>query len=737
MATRTEYEFLVRMGAQMDKSLDSVVKGISGKLGSIFTAGAVVKGVSSLNKKLNELQRNILTTSFTIAEESIDSYAKLETSVVNAANVFGGSQQKVTANQQKLLDVSKELSYQTKYSAVEIADAAYYMGLAGMDIEDAIDIDADSGISNLQNMLKLAAVSGEDVVTVIDLITDSMSAMGQELSASNVNTFMDELAVTMSSTNTNATQAMEALIKYAATAEATGISMEEQLGLIGVLANRGIKDSEAGTALNSIISRMVGNPEGAKGWAQAGISLYNDDGSFRGVVPLMTELAEKIGSFTKEEQNNLMYKIAGTRQLAKQYDILAALSKESENVQSEFDKLIADIGGSDGTLNQMFAEIEDTYAYQKAVFDNNVEGIKLELGEELLPIANKTLGFMTENMPQIRDLVSELGSTITQRVLPKMEPLFEKILTGLDTFLESDALDDTIDNIAGWFEDVVDWISGFDPVRLGDNIAQMSDNITGIVRFLLNLQNSKLGAWLGLGETVTEGLGRVETNTAFNKFARMTLAKGGEATEWSSYLTKLSALTAGTAEEYAAALGNRFTSTGQEIPKDIYELFGIDEQIYAETIDALGEQGDDVQRFMDQLNEALIEMGESAQIALAEVRQAMGYVQTYQGANATQSTKKVRGGTMTAFASGGIVTEPTLGLIGEAGENEAVIPLSKIGQVMRSLSGNGGGNITYAPVFQVSGGADEKVIRQAARDAFNEFKANYARLQKETARRAF
>lgn len=735
MATRTEYEFLVRMGAQMDKSLDSVVRGISGKLGSIFTAGAVVKGISFLNQKLNELQKNVFTTSINIAEESIDSYAKLETSVVNAANIFGGSQKEVAENQKKLLEISKELSYQTKYSAVEISDATSYMALAGMDIEQALEINPDNGISNLENMLHLAAVSGEDVVTVIDLITDSMSAMGQELSASNVSTFMDELAVTMSSTNTNATQAMEALIKYAATAEATGISMEEQLGLIGVLANRGIKDTEAGTALNSIISRMVGSPEGAKGWKAAGISLYNKDGSFRGVVPLMTELAEKIDSFTKDDQNEIMYKIAGTRQLSKQYDILAALSKDSENVQSEFEALIDEIGGSDGTLEKMFTEIEDTYAYQKAVFDNNIEGLKLELGEELLPVANQALSFMTENMPQIRDLVSELGSTITQRLLPKMEPLFENILTGLDAFLESDALDDTINNIAGWFEDAVNWISGLDPVRLGENIAQMSDNITGIVRFLLNLQNSKLGAWLGLGENITEGLGRVETNTAFNKFARMSRAKGGEANEWSAYLTTLSALTAGTAEEYAAALGNRFITTGQDIPKDIYELFGIDEQIYASTIAALGEQGDDVQRFMDQLNAALIEMGDSAQIALAEVRQAMGYVQTYP--SATQSTKKVRGGTMTAFASGGIVTEPTLGLIGEAGENEAVIPLSKIGQVMRSMGGNGGGNITYAPVFQISGRADAETIKAAARDAYAEFKTNYARLQKETARRAF
>ena len=46
------------------------------------------------------------------------------------------------------------------------------------------------------------------------------------------------------------------------------------------------------------------------------------------------------------------------------------------------------------------------------------------------------------------------------------------------------------------------------------------------------------------------------------------------------------------------------------------------------------------------------------------------------------------------FANGGIVTKPTMGIIGEAGQSEAVIPLNRLPQMMGSIGGNQNGEFT-------------------------------------------
>ena len=46
------------------------------------------------------------------------------------------------------------------------------------------------------------------------------------------------------------------------------------------------------------------------------------------------------------------------------------------------------------------------------------------------------------------------------------------------------------------------------------------------------------------------------------------------------------------------------------------------------------------------------------------------------------------------FAKGGIVTAPTMGIVGEAGQSEAIIPLNRLPQIMGSMGGNQRGEFT-------------------------------------------
>ncbi|KAF5061108.1 Phage-related minor tail protein [anaerobic digester metagenome] len=95
------------------------------------------------------------------------------------------------------------------------------------------------------------------------------------------------------------------------------------------------------------------------------------------------------------------------------------------------------------------------------------------------------------------------------------------------------------------------------------------------------------------------------------------------------------------------------------------------------------------------------------------------------------------GSKVPALASGGVVTAPTLSLIGEGGEPEAVIPLSKLEKILGGASASVGGGVTFAPVIQISGEASKKDVDEALNNAYEKFKGFMARYEKDKRRLAF
>ena len=89
-----------------------------------------------------------------------------------------------------------------------------------------------------------------------------------------------------------------------------------------------------------------------------------------------------------------------------------------------------------------------------------------------------------------------------------------------------------------------------------------------------------------------------------------------------------------------------------------------------------------------------------------------------------------------AMANGGIVTAPTLSLIGEGREPEAVLPLSRLEQMLGGIS-TGGGSITFSPRIEIHGKADRDEIVSGTRASYDDFKRFMDRYLKDNRRTAF
>jgi TP901 family phage tail tape measure protein len=180
-------------------------------------------------------------------------FASIGVAVTKSAQVFGDFEQKMLvvkgvsrASQEEFVALSaaaRAMGRETEWSASQAAEAQQYLAKAGLDVSQTIQA--------LPGMLDLATAGQLDLAEASDIVTDSMSGMNMEVHE--LSRISDVFVATATRTNTDIRMLGESM-KYAApVASSLGYSVEETAAYLGVLANAGIKASDAGTDLRAIM----------------------------------------------------------------------------------------------------------------------------------------------------------------------------------------------------------------------------------------------------------------------------------------------------------------------------------------------------------------------------------------------------------------------------------------------------------------------------------------------------
>ena len=103
--------------------------------------------------------------------------------------------------------------------------------------------------------MNLAAASGEDLATTSDIVTDGLTAFG--LSAQDSGRMADVMAAASSNANTNVSMLGESYKYCASTAGAMGYSLEDVTESLGLMANAGVKGSQAGNTLKNAMINLA------------------------------------------------------------------------------------------------------------------------------------------------------------------------------------------------------------------------------------------------------------------------------------------------------------------------------------------------------------------------------------------------------------------------------------------------------------------------------------------------
>lgn len=343
-----------------DGSLDW--KGVEAGEGAAKRSGdgfTVLKGILA----------NLATAGIAVAAGAVKGFCS---QVVEIGKTFETSMSKVSAlsgatgeDLATLEAKARELGATTTFSASQAADALGYMALAGWDTQQMLD--------GVGSVLTLAQAGEMELAAASDLVTDYLSAFNME--ASETARMVDVLAYAQANANTTVEGLGMAFKNCAANANAAGMDVETTSAAIAMMANQGLKGSEAGTALNAVLRDMTARMEdGAIAIGDQSVAVMDAEGNYRDFTDILRDVqnatdgmgeAEKAAAlqstFTADSIKglNLMLNAGADEMSGFREELYGCAGTAEETAKTMTDNLGGDIAAMGSALEELSLKIYD------------------------------------------------------------------------------------------------------------------------------------------------------------------------------------------------------------------------------------------------------------------------------------------------------------------------------------------------------------------------------------------
>lgn len=434
---------------KFDTSIDSkgFQSGIDG-IGSIAEKGLKATGA---------ILAGTATAIGAIGAASVKVGSDFEASMSKVAAISGATGDDLKA----LTDKAKEMGATTKFSASESADALQYMAMAGWKTEDMLN--------GLEGIMNLAAASGEDLATTSDIVTDALTAFG--LSAEDSTHFADVLAQASSNANTNVGMMGETFKYVAPVAGALGYTAEDTALAIGLMANSGIKASQAGTSLRSIMSRMAKPTKEVQGaMDKLGVSLTDSNGNMKSLNGVMGDLRNGFAGLSEAEAAEMAAALGGQEAMS---GLLAIVNASDD----DFDKLSDAIYSCDGAAKRMADTMNDNLQGQITILKSGLEGLGISLYENM--------------EAPLKEVVKEAQNMVQQ----------------LQDAFDNGGLDEVVSTVGDIFAQIVEKAASAAPDLIDVASDMIQSFLTGINNNLPEIASAGVGIVTSLGSALIENTG--------------------------------------------------------------------------------------------------------------------------------------------------------------------------------------------------------------------------------------
>ena len=393
---KDKYDALQREIIETEQELKNLAREAAEANTALNKIDAVGKKLESVGNKMSSvgssMTRYVTAPIVALGTAAIKTTADFDESMSQVKAVSGATGEEFD----KLREKAREMGAKTKFSASEAADAFNYMAMAGWKSGEMLD-----GIEGIMN---LAAASGEDLATTSDIVTDALTAFG--LKAKDSGHFADVLAAASSNANTNVSMLGESFKMCAPVCGSLGISAEDAAVALGLMANAGVKGSQAGSSLRTgLVNLSKPTKQMTEYMNKYNISLKtNEDGSVN-LRETMVNLREKMSSLSETERAAALSAIFGKNSMAAWAAIVGASDED-------FEKLASAIDGCDGAAEDMAATMQDNLNGQITILKSALQELAIQIGDALMPTIRNIVSKIQEFVLKLQQMDEGTRNTI-------------------------------------------------------------------------------------------------------------------------------------------------------------------------------------------------------------------------------------------------------------------------------------------------------------------------------------
>lgn len=375
--SKEQYDALQREIIETEKDLEALEKQANESATALQSIGAKGEKLKTVGDNISNVGTKLLpvTAGVTaLGTAAVKTAADFDSAMSRVAAVSGATGEDFD----KLKAKAREMGSKTKFSASEAAEAMNYMAMAGWKTEDML--------SGIEGVMNLAAASGEDLATTSDIVTDALTAFG--LSAQDSGHFADILAAASSNANTNVSMMGETFKYCAPIAGALGFSAEDTAEAIGLMANAGIKGSQAGTALRTIMNNLSGDVKiCGSSIGEVTVATTNADGSMRDLSDILADCRTAFSGLSESEKAAAAESLVGKNAMS---GFLALMNAG----EGDINKLSSAIENCDGCAAGMAETMNNNLEGQLTILKSQLQELAISFGEMLMPAIRTIVGWI-------------------------------------------------------------------------------------------------------------------------------------------------------------------------------------------------------------------------------------------------------------------------------------------------------------------------------------------------------
>lgn len=388
-----EYQIAVKIAGKIDHSFTAAMAQASGAMGVL---GGMGKVIGSSVKIAGAAYAAVAGGVAAVGAASVKTGSDFEKSMSSLAATANANEEQYAALEAAAMQCGRT----TSKTASESAAALEYMALAGWSVEDSI--------AGLPSVLKLSEATGMDLAQASDLVTDSMAALG--VTVDQLPGYLDIAAKANNKSNQSAQQLMEAYLGVGGTLHNLNVPIAESATALGVLANRGIKGSEGGTALNAIMVNLTtGAGKAGKAMKDLGISAFDNNGNFIGLEATLQQVNTALAGCTEEQRNAYLAAIGGKTHVDALNALMAGLNTEVGDGVTEWAALQAELEGAGGALDAMRDKKLDNLAGDVATFTSALQDAGIKIYKHLQTPLRNAVKFGTQQIYNLSDALQNGG----------------------------------------------------------------------------------------------------------------------------------------------------------------------------------------------------------------------------------------------------------------------------------------------------------------------------------------